>query len=127
GSSANTFTGASTISAGELDLNKSNGVTAIKGDSNTATTDLTVNGGTVKWLADEQVDNTATITINSGTVDLNGHTETLGSLVNSLNSTGTFQTGSGHLIGTTATVNFAGGTNTINPGGIVEDGHIIIT
>ncbi len=124
GASANTYTGLTTLSAGELDLNKTAGINAIAGDGNTATNDVTVSGGTLKWLANEQVGNTATITLSSGTVDLNGKTETLGSFVN---TGGTFQTGTGHLIGTTATVQFAGGTNTINSGGIVEDGHIVVT
>ncbi len=124
GASANTYTGVTTVSAGELDLNKTAGVNAITGDGNRATNDVTVSGGTLKWLANEQVDDTSTITVAGGTVDLNGKTETLGSLI--VNS-GTFQTGAGHLIGTTATVQFAGGTSTINSGGIVEDGHIVVT
>ena len=72
---------------------------AIAGDSVAGTSDVTVSGGTLKWLANEQVQDTATITVSGGTVDLNGKTETLGSLI--VNS-GTFQTGADDLIGTTA-------------------------
>ncbi len=92
GTSANTYTGLTTVSGGELDLSKTAGVNAIAGDGNTATNDVTVSGGTLKWLANEQVGDTATITLSSGTVNLNGQTETLGSFTN---SGGTFTTGVG--------------------------------
>ncbi len=124
GTAANTATGLTTVAAGELDLSKTAGVNAIAGDASTSSNDVSVTGGTLKWLANDQVGDTATITVNGGTVNLNGKTETLGSLI--VNS-GTFQTGAGHLTGTTATVQFAGGTSTINSGGIVEDGHIVVT
>ncbi len=127
GTSANTFTGLTVVSAGELDLNKTAGVNAIAGDGNTATNDVNVAGGTLKWLTNEQVQNSTTITVSGGTVDLNGHTETLGSLI--VNG-GTFTTNGsgtgGSLTGTTATVDFEGGVSTITNGGSVTDGHIII-
>ncbi|GEM_PF-1682085 len=122
--SINTFSGPVTISAGTVNLRKASGVNAIAGDGNPATTDITINGGTLHWDQNEQLDNTATIVISSGTADLGGKTETLGTLIN---NGGTFQTGSGHLIGTTASIQWNGGTNTINAGGIIEDGHITIT
>jgi autotransporter-associated beta strand protein len=132
GSTANTYTGLTTVSAGELDLNKTanlgSGGGAIAGDGNTTTNDVTVSGGILKWLANEQIGNTATITVSgTGTVNLNGKTETLGSLI--VNS-GTFTTNGsgtgGSLTGTTATVDFEGGVSTITNGGSVTDGHIII-
>jgi fibronectin-binding autotransporter adhesin len=121
---ANTFTGLTTVSAGELDLNKQAGTNAIAGDGNTSTADLTVAGGTLKWLASNQIANSATVTMSSGTVNLNGFNETLYAFTN---SGGTFMTGTGHLIGTGATTTWSGGTNTVNDGGVVEDGHIVIT
>ena len=124
GSSANTYTGLTTVSTGELDLNKTAGVNAIAGDGNTATNDVEINGGTLKWLADNQVGDMATITLDSGSASLNGHTDTIGTFIN---NGGTFTTGAGHLTGTTASVQWTGGTSTINSGGIVEDGHIVIT
>jgi fibronectin-binding autotransporter adhesin len=118
GTSANTYTGLTTISAGELDLNKTAGVNAIGGNA-------TVSGGILKWLANEQMSDSATLTLNSGTVNLNGNTETLGSFIN---NGGIFTTGAGgHLIGTGASITWSGGTNTINDGGSVEDGHVVIT
>ena len=121
---ANTYTGLTTVSAGELDLNKQAGTNAIAGDGNTSTADLTVAGGTLKWLASNQIANSATVTMSSGTVNLNGFNETLYAFTN---SGGTFMTGAGHLIGTGATTTWSGGTNTVNDGGVVEDGHIVIT
>lgn len=121
---ANTFTGLTTVSAGELDLKKQAGTNAIAGDGNTSTADLTVAGGTLKWFASNQIANSATVTMSSGTVNLNGFNETLYAFTN---SGGTFYTGTGHLIGTGATTTWSGGTNTVNDGGMVEDGHIVIS
>lgn len=124
-SSVNTYTGLTTVSGGELDLNSSATNGAIKGDGDTSTNDVTVSGGILRWLANEQVGDTATITVSgTGTVDLNGHTETIGSLV--VNG-GTFTTGAnGSLTGTTHTMDFEGGVSTIASGANVIDGHVIV-
>jgi fibronectin-binding autotransporter adhesin len=126
GASANTFTGQTSVSLGELDLNKTAGVNAITGVGalNIASPDVLVNGGTLLWLANEQMANTVTVSLTSGAVNLNGKTETLGDFSN---SGGTFTTGAGKLIGTGASVTWSGGTNTINDGGTVEDAHVVIT
>ena len=87
GSLANTYFGLTTISAGILDLQKSNGVNAFSGNT-------TVNGGVLRWQADEQIGNLVNLTLSSGTVNLNGHTETLGSFSN---NGGSFMTGAGTL------------------------------
>jgi autotransporter-associated beta strand protein len=103
-----------------LDLNKTAGVNAVGGE-------LTIGGGTLKWLANEQLDNgtTTALVLDSGTVSLNGKTETLGSFAN---NGGTFTTGEGgHLIGTGATITWTSGTNTINDGGLVADAHLVIS
>jgi autotransporter-associated beta strand protein len=121
---ANTYTSLTTISGGELDLKKQAGTNAIAGDGNTGTSDVSVAGGTLKWLANSQIADNATIAVSSGTVSLNGFTETLYAFTN---SGGVFTTGTGHLIGTGATVTWSGGTNTVNDGGLVEDGHIVIS
>jgi len=117
GAGANTYSGVTTVTAGELDLNKTATVDAIAGD-------ITINGGTLKWLADNQIADTSAITMTTGALSLNGMDETVTSFSN---SGGIFTTGAGTLIGTGATVTWAGGTNTINDGGAVQDGHIIIT
>jgi fibronectin-binding autotransporter adhesin len=121
---ANTYTGLTTISGGELDLKKQAGVNAIAGDGNTGTSDVSIAGGMLKWLASNQIADNASVVMSSGTVSLNGSNETLYAFTN---SGGVFTTGAGHLIGTGATVTWSGGTNTVNDGGLVEDGHIVIT
>ncbi len=79
---ANTYTGTTTVNAGELDLNKAADTIAINGN-------LTIGDGTggaksdiVKLLADGQIKNTSAVLINgtSGKLDLNGKTQTIGSL-----------------------------------------------
>ena len=119
GTSPNTYTGLTTVSAGELDLNKTDNVNALGGNA-------TVSGGTLKWLANEQMGDTGTsLMLTSGVVDLNGKTETLGSFTN---NGGTFTTGNGgHLIGTGASVTWSSGTNTVSTNSSVEDGHVVIT
>jgi len=117
GTAANTYTGMTTVNGGELDLNKT-GVNAIGGN-------VTILDGTMKFLVSEQIINSSILSQSAGVFNLNGMTETITAYGN---SGGIFTTGvGGHLIGTGASVTWAGGTNTINDGGLVEDAHIIIT
>ncbi len=70
GGSANTYTGLTTVSAGTLSLNKTAGVNAVAGD-------IVVNGGTLLLAADNQIADTASITVNgSGNLD-GGRSETV--------------------------------------------------
>jgi len=118
GTATNTYTGLTTVSAGELDLNKTAGINAIGGN-------LLISGtGTVKLLAADQIANTAAINMTGGTLSLNGMNETVDTFSN---SGGIFTTGAGHLTGLGATVTWSGGTNTVNNGGLVADSHIVIT
>ena len=73
GTGANTYSGLTSVSGGELDLNKTAGVNAIAGD-------LTVTSGTVKLLANDQIANASNLTVNGATAvfELNGKTETVG-------------------------------------------------
>ncbi len=83
GTDANTYAGSTTVNAGTLRLNKPAGTNAVG--------NLTVNYGRVQWLANEQIPDTATINLNGGGIlDLNGKTETIGTL----NTTGGSTTGS---------------------------------
>jgi fibronectin-binding autotransporter adhesin len=134
GATPNSYTGPTVISSGELDLNKTAGVVAIQGlGLKTVATapDVLVSGGTLKFLANDQLananDNTGNVTLSmtSGAVNLNGTSQTLYAFQN---SGGTFTTGQGgRLTGTGATTTFSGGTNTINSGGVVEDNHFVIS
>ncbi|CAM3174511.1 beta strand repeat-containing protein [Rariglobus hedericola] len=64
GTAANSYTGTTTVNAGTLVLSKgSDGTTAITGD-------LVINGGSVQNLKNEQIADTANVTINSGTYTL---------------------------------------------------------
>jgi hypothetical protein len=71
GSTANAYTGTTTVAAGAgtLLLNKTAGVAAISGSS------LTVNGGTVKWGANNQISDSTTVTLNGGTLNTAGLSE----------------------------------------------------
>jgi autotransporter-associated beta strand protein len=83
GASANTYSGLTTVNAGELDLNKTAGVTAIPGD-------VTIGDGsgtdTLKLLAANQISDTSVVTLTIGgsaVFNLNGNNETIGSLTDS--------------------------------------------
>ncbi|MCX5674648.1 MAG: autotransporter-associated beta strand repeat-containing protein [Planctomycetota bacterium] len=120
GTTANTYTGMTTVSGGELDLFKT-GVNAIGGN-------VTLSSGTLKFLAAEQIINSALIAQTAGTFDLNGMTETIASYSK---SGGTFRTGmGGHLIGAGPTLTFAGGTlllpDIIDADATVEDAHVVL-
>lgn len=73
GATSNTYPGLTTVSAGALVLNKTAGVNAIAGDAS-------INGGTLSLGAASQIANTSTITLSSGTFDLGGFAETIGTL-----------------------------------------------
>ena len=86
---ANTYAGILSINAGELRLDKTDGLTAV-------TSDLTVAAGaTVRWFKDNQVADGGEVTVGGGgSLVLNNHDETLGPL--DLTGT-TITTGSGLL------------------------------
>lgn len=110
GSVANSYTGKTTISAGQLDLNKS-GALAIAGD-------IDVNAGTLRLVGSNQIADTSTVTVASGaTFNVNGQTETIGGLKGS----GTVGLGAGVLtVGSHLTPGTSPGTVTITgTGGLV--------
>lgn len=121
-----TYIGRTTVTQGELDLNRSvQGITGA-GAKDLSNPDVLINGGTLKWLADDQIDDTATVSMTSGTLNLNGKDETFQGFQN---SGGTFTTGaSGGLnLGENSTLIWSGGTNTITPGSGVTCSHCILT
>ena len=125
---ANTYTGVTTVSAGTLRLSRATpDNSAIPTDANTATTsDIVINGGALSIAASEQIGDTGSINLSSGSLGFSGSglTETIDKLTV---SGGTFTTGANTLIVGGATVAWSGGTNTISTGGLVSDKHWVIT
>jgi fibronectin-binding autotransporter adhesin len=92
GSTANIYTGLTTVSAGELDLNKTAGVNAIAGNA-------TVNGGTLKLLGSNQIANTSAVTVSGGTFDIGANSDTVGAVTltsGNINGAGGTLTGSSY-------------------------------
>jgi len=79
GTFANIYTGLTTVSAGELQLNKTAGVNAIVGDgiSSKSIADVLINGGTLKLMANHQIDDSVYINQTSGVFNVNGRTDTI--------------------------------------------------
>jgi autotransporter-associated beta strand protein len=120
GATANTYAGEVAIYEGTLQLNKAPANDAITGD-------LTVNGGTVTWLQANQVNDAGNLTINRGTVNLNGQAET----INSLTMNGGFVTTGASTLNITgdATLrgtNNADGLQISNLGSVVVGGTLRI-
>ena len=81
GSSPNTYTGLTTVNGGILELNKIAGINAIAGDGVAGTNDIQVNIDTILRLAAaNQIADNATLNLNAGTWNLNGHNETIRNL-----------------------------------------------
>ena len=143
GTANNTYTGLTTVSGGTLDLDMTAGVNAIIGDgiSSKGTFDILVSGGTLKWDADNQLDDSVSINMTSGALNLNGHSEAFYDLNI---SGGTFTTGAGsHLTindptwsggvntisndstASFGTLNISGGTNTVEGAGAGTNGGVL--
>lgn len=73
GSVANEYTGTTTISAGTLRLEKTGGAAAILGD-------VVIAGGTLRWNAGNQIVDTASVTLNTGTLWISGQPDTIRNL-----------------------------------------------
>lgn len=78
----NTFSGDMIVEEGTLRLNANSGE-ALKNVSGLIIED----GGTVVWNKDNQVNDAAGVTLAGGTLDINGHSETMNSLTLTANST----------------------------------------
>jgi len=114
GATANTYTGLTTVSAGTLNLGKTASVNAFGGD-------LTINGGTVAYgsTSNEQISDSAKVTISSGSFAVGARTETIGITIApasglALSGTGAITIGSGtlHVVNGAMT----GGTITLTAG-----------
>jgi autotransporter-associated beta strand protein len=127
---ANNYSGMTMVS-GALELNSSVSNGAIPGN-------LVISGGTVISRQDEQIANSASITLSAGTFDLNGHSETVANLVNdngtvllnggilnvtsSIRLRGGFTRVASTLIGGTGSVQISGGDNTVGIEGVLDTG-----
>lgn len=121
GTAANTFTGNTTVTSGQLDLAKTAGVNAVSGD-------LVIGGAsgaaTVRLVTANQISNTAAVTLGAGgtpVLNLNNNAETIGSLA-STNAAAEVQLGSGTLTtgGNNASTTFAGVIS--GTGGLIKAG-----
>ena len=121
GGNANTYTGLTTVTAGQLTLNKTAGVNAIAGDIRLA-------GGTLVWSASNQIADTSTMTVAASTTIGTGQLpaprqETIGTLAFDLTSASTGLTIGSGVNGFTATaVNTSGFTPTSGAAAIVLGG-----
>ncbi len=102
GAGANTYSGLTTVSNGNLTLAKSASGTSAVGGS------VIVTGGTLLWNQAEQIPNTATLTQSGGTVSFNGRTETI---ANFTKTNGGTSTGGGSAVITiTGLLSVSGGS-----------------
>ena len=111
GGSANTYTGVTAVNSGELDLNKNSGKNAYAGTLTIGDGAGAAGSAITRWLVANQVPATA-VTINSdGLMDLNGFSDSIGTLTM---TGGSITTGAGTLtIGGDVTTNASSTTATI--------------
>jgi len=111
GTTANTYTGLTTVTAGTLILNKTGGALAIANpvSGSKVNANIQVTGGTLFWSGDEQIGDNSFINVSGGNVDFNNRNETLYNLVN---SGGSINYGTGDI--TIEDPIWSGGTNTIS-------------
>jgi autotransporter-associated beta strand protein len=118
GNAANTYGGTTTVSAGALDLAKSSGMVAVPGDLVIAA------GATVNDDQNEQIGNSASVTVNGGTFNLLANfSETIGALT--LNG-GSATTGAGSTL-TVGPLTSSGGSVTTGVGSTVTAGPLALT
>ncbi|MBL9180470.1 MAG: autotransporter-associated beta strand repeat-containing protein [Verrucomicrobiaceae bacterium] len=122
GAAANTFTGMSSVLAGELQLSKTAGVNALAGD-------VTVGDGSapavMKLVNSDQIADTSIVTLlgtgaNAGIFRLNNKSETIGGL-DSAGGAGIVENESGTAGTSTLTLDVASGTHTFS--GVLRDGN----
>lgn len=150
GAEANTYTGAVTVQVGRMVLDKTDGVVAITGGLVIGDADATAEY--VLLQSDEQIADTAAVTLDrGGRLEVNGRTETIGSLGNAGTTTdatqrtvtlgsGTLRTGgndasttftgiisgTGNLVKQGSGVFTLKGTNTYSGQTIIEGGTLLL-
>ena len=101
GTNANTYSGATTVSEGTLILSKTAGVDAVAGD-------LTIGSGagtdTVRLATSNQINNSSDITFNGGVLEMNGNSDSVGTVDVNLTSTVDF---AGNPAATISSLTFA--------------------
>jgi fibronectin-binding autotransporter adhesin len=109
----NTYTGLTTVSAGSLSLNKAANTNAFGGD-------IMVNGGTLAYGVgnDEQIANSAKVSISSGSYSVSSRTETIG-------QTGTPT--SGLALSGTGAISLSTGQLNLSNSATVSGGSITVT
>ena len=127
GTAANTYAGLTTVNStnATLLLNKTAGVNAIAGN-------LTISAGTVRLGQSNQIADTSSLTLTSGTFDLNRNSETINTLLGGAGATGTISSSvagnstltiAGTTAGDTAAV-IANGSGTVS---LVKNGAQSLT
>jgi len=121
GATTNDYSGLTTVSAGSLLLNKTAGVNAIAGNV------LVTSSGTLSNSANDQIANTATVSVDSNVAvwTLNAKTET----IDTLNLSGAYAANKGFVTGgasslTVTNLNVSGGGVTLNSSGAGNQGTI---
>ena len=125
---ANTFS-SMVVSAGIVNFNKAVGTVAMQGNSSKSITDLLINGGTVTFARNHQLDGgsntggTVNVNMTSGTLNIGATTQSLYDFTNSgghlLSSRGS------HLIIIDPT--WSGGTNDVSPGSTFTFANLTIS
>lgn len=116
GTAANTYTGTTTLTLGTLNLNKTAGINAIGGN-------LQVNGGSVTWVAANQVADTANITVSAGAINSANKSDTIANLTINSPTASTF---SGLNVTNTLTVT-TGTHDAVNSGGLLQTKKAILS
>jgi autotransporter-associated beta strand protein len=116
GATANTYTGLTTLSGGTLQLAKTSGAIAVAGD-------IQVDGGKLQWSGTNQVANTASITLNSGTLETNS--DTVANVT--INNTSSPRTTWIHRLTITDTLRIAGGLPFLGSGTTTTASKVVMT
>ncbi|TLD69073.1 hypothetical protein FEM03_19590 [Phragmitibacter flavus] len=109
---ANNYTGMTTLNGGSIKLSKNAGVNAIAGD-------ITITTGVLDWDAANQIADTSTINLNGGSLKFDNLTETIANLYQSAGSVNNNNDTNGGRLTITGTLRVTGGSSiNLNSGGV---------